>query len=63
MSSKIVKEQLKRVVFANLSNYDEATNTYYIKKYSKPCYKVGEGYLIQIPKYLINNPTSVVAVN
>lgn len=58
-----IQKQLKKCIFAKLDTFDEKTNTYHIAKYTKPKYEVGKGYLIQIPKYLINNTTSVLATN
>lgn len=58
-----VKEQLKKVNFADLKNFDETTNTYHIKKYSKPSYDIGGQYIVKLPKTIINNTTSVLATN
>lgn len=60
---KIIEEQLLQVKVADLSNFDEAINTYYIPKYKKPAYDVGNCYIIQISKTIINNPDSVWATN
>jgi hypothetical protein len=60
---EIIKNQLLKCTYANLNNYDPATNTFYIPKYSKPQYVVGKMYLIQLPVSLINNITSVTATN
>ena len=59
----IIKKQLEKVSYADLSRYDEKTNTYYIPKYSKPTYEVGSGYLVKLPLELVNNKTSVIASN
>lgn len=60
---EIIKNQLLKCTYASLNNYDPATNTFYIPKYSKPQYAAGKMYLIQLPLELINNPSSVVAAN
>jgi len=60
---EIIKAQLEHCSYANLSNYDEKTNTYLIPKYSKPRYDLGKMYLIQVPGSLVNNSTSVLASN
>lgn len=58
-----IKKQLNKVVYADLSNYDESTNTYHIKKYSKPKFEVGGCYLVQIANEIYNQPNSVYAIN
>lgn len=60
---EIIKNQLLKCTYANLNNYDPATNTFYIPKYSKPQYSVGKMYLIQLPINLVNNSQSVIATN
>lgn len=59
----IIEEQLKKCQFADLTNFDEATNTYHISKYAKPIYTAGCCYLIKLPGELIKNPTTILAVN
>ena len=54
MISKIVEQQLKKCYFANLNNFDENTNTYFIPKYSKPKYDLNNCYLIKVNKEVIN---------
>ena len=58
-----IKKQLEQCQFATLSNYDEATKTYHIPKYSKPSYKIGSCYLVKISGAIVKNPTSVMATN
>ena len=58
-----VKQQLAKCNYANLNNYDEATNTYIIPKYTKPKYDLGKMYIVQLPAIIINNPDSVLACN
>lgn len=55
--------QLKNVSFADLSNFDEATGTYTVPKYTKPVYLVGKYYIVQLDKTIVNNVTSVLATN
>lgn len=61
--NKIIEEQLKNVVYADLSNYDEKTNTFFIKKYTKPVFLSGKCYIIRVNKQIINNSYSVLATN
>ena len=63
MRSKIVEAQLKRVNYADLSNYDEATGVFTIPKYSKPKFDVGKMYIVQVASELVNNGGSVIAAN
>lgn len=58
-----IKEQLKKCSFADLSNYDEKSQTFFIPKYTKPTYDLNKCYLIEIADYLINNKTNLIAVN
>lgn len=58
-----IKKQLAQCTFVDLSNFDATTNTYHIPKYTKPKYDVGKCYLIKLPKYLIDNTTSLLATN
>lgn len=59
----IVKEQLEKCQFADLNNFDPATNTFYIKKYSKPTYEINHCYLVKLPINIVNTVDSVLAVN
>jgi hypothetical protein len=63
MIRKLIQDQLDRCQFANLNNYDPKTNTFYIKKYSKPTYETGKCYLIKLPLEIVNKTDSVLAVN
>ena len=62
MIREYIKKQLAQCHFADLSNYDAETNTFKIKKYSKPTYDINHCYLIQLFPSLLD-PSSVVAVN
>lgn len=57
-----IYEKLKAVSFVKL-DLNKLVNTYFIPKYSKPQYCTGKCYLIKIPKELINNSNSILAVN
>lgn len=59
----LIKQQLERCSFADLSHFDSATNTFKIPKYLKPHYELGKMYLVQVSGAVVNNTTSVVAVN
>lgn len=63
MIRPLIKEQLERCQFADLNNYDLATNTFIIKKYSQPTYEINHCYLIKLPINVVNNHDSVLAVN
>ena len=58
-----VKKQLAKCHYADLSDYDERTNTYHIPKYSKPRYEVGKMYLVKLSGSLVDNADSAVATN
>ena len=55
MTNKIIEEQLKKVIYADLSHYDESTNTYYIPKIDKEKLEVNKSYIIHIKDSLYNN--------
>lgn len=59
----LIKKQLEKVTYADLSKFNPATNTYYIKKYTKPKYDLGRCYLIRLSLELVNNLTSIWATN
>lgn len=61
--NKIIEEQLKKVVFADLNNYNENTNTFIIPKYSKPSFEIGKCYLVKVAGRIINNNISSLATN
>lgn len=63
MIRPLIKEQLEKCQFADLNNYDPSTNTFLIKKYSKPTYDLNKCYLVRLPTSIINNNDSVLAVN
>lgn len=61
--STVVSTQLEKVVFADLSHFDESTQTFIIPRYSKPTYKLGACYLVKVAPDIVNNPNSVIATN
>jgi hypothetical protein len=63
MIRPIIKEQLEKCQFADLNNFDHNTNTFYIKKYSKPTYEINHCYLVKLPLNIVNAADSVLAVN
>ncbi len=63
MSSKVVKKQLEKLNWAELGSFDSTTNSYIIKKYSKPSYEAGKMYIIRLPESIVNQHNSVLAAN
>lgn len=63
MIRPIIKKQLEKVSFADLSNYNAKTNTYIIPKYSKPLYDVSGCYIVKVAKDIVNNIDSALAAN
>ena len=63
MRNKIVEQQLKLCSYADLTQFDEKSNTFYIKKYTKPKYDIGKCYLVRVSRELVNNSTSILASN
>lgn len=62
MLREYTRKQLEKCVFADLSNFDLETNTFYIKKYSKPKFETQHCYLVSLlPELLEAN--SLVAAN
>ena len=52
---QLVKEQLNKVVYADLSNYDEKTNTYHIPKINQIKLKINHSYIVKIKDSLYEN--------
>ena len=52
---QIIKNQLNKVVYADLSNYDEKTNTYYIPKINQIKLQINHSYIIKVKDSLYNN--------
>jgi hypothetical protein len=63
MIRPLTKEQLEKCQFADLNNYDARTNTFLIRKYSKPTYEINSCYLVRLPGSIIGRNDSVLAVN
>lgn len=59
----IKDEQLKQCAYADLSNFDAATGTYHIPKYSKPVFEINKCYIVKVSPIVVNNTTSVEAAN
>ncbi len=51
----LIKQQLSSVQFADLSNYDKETNTYYIPKINQIKLKINHQYIIKIKDSLYFN--------
>ena len=61
--NKIIEKQLKKVN-VDLSNYDEKTNTYFIKKLDNKQFEVNKCYLIELDDVLLHhNDNSVLESN
>ena len=63
MIRPLIREQLEKCQFADLNNYDARTNTFLVKKYSKPTYELNRCYLVKLPLNIVNATDSVLAVN
>lgn len=60
---EIVKKQLEKVQYADLSNFDAATNTYIIKKRVDIKLEVDSCYLIRVKPSAYNNQVVIVNWN
>lgn len=63
MIRPLIREQLEKCQFADLNNYDARTNTFLVKKYSKPTYELNRCYLVRLPLTIVGKNDSVLAVN
>lgn len=63
MIRSLIREQLEKCQFADLNNYDARTNTFLIRKYSKPTYDINHCYLVRLPANIVGRADSVLAVN
>lgn len=52
---QLVKDQLSKVIYADLSNYDESANTFYIPKINQIKLQINHSYLVKIKDSLYNN--------
>ena len=59
----LIKQQLAKVNYADLSHFDETTGVFNIPKYSKPKFDIGKMYIIQVANELVDNNNSVIATN
>lgn len=61
---KVIEEQLKKVQYADLSNFDEKTNTYIIKKRVDLKLEEDHYYIIQIKDdFLRNGKNDIITIN
>jgi len=64
MVDKVIEEQLKKVQYADLSNFDEKTNTYIIKKKVDLKLEEDHYYIIQVKDdFLKNCKNDVITIN
>lgn len=56
----VIQDQLKKVLVADLSNFDEKTNTFFIKKYEHTKFEVGKYYLIRLDNTLMNRDNEIM---
>lgn len=63
MTSKLIEDQLKKVEFADLSNFNKETNTYLIRKRVDIKIQEDHIYLIQIKPSCFNNDTVIINWN
>ena len=62
--NKLIGEQLKKVSVANLGNFDEATNTFFIPKFEQVKVAEDECYLIELNDSLLrHDDTSILESN
>lgn len=61
--NKLIEEQLKKVIFADLSNFNPDTNTYIIRKKEEIKINVDECYLIRFTDNFFNNATVITNWN
>lgn len=52
---QLFDEQLDKVIYADLSNYDETTKTYFIPKINKIKLKINHSYIIKIKETIKSN--------
>lgn len=52
---QLIQEQLNKVVYADLSKYDEETHTYYIPKINQIKLQINHSYIIRVKDSLYEN--------
>lgn len=57
MISKLIRDQLNKTIYADLSNFDELTNTYFIKKREDVKIEEDNFYLIHLKMSAFTNKT------
>jgi len=59
----LVRRELAKVAYADLTHYDEETGIFTIPKYSKPRFELTKMYIVQVANEVVNNNRSVLASN
>ena len=62
-NNKLIEEQLAKVNYADLTNYDKKTNTYHIPKNNKKVFCINKSYLIELSDYLLEDTNSLLQTN
>lgn len=52
---QLIQDQLNKVIYADLSNYDDKTNTYHIPKINQIKLQINHSYIIRIKDSLYSN--------
>lgn len=60
--NKIILDQLKKCNYADLSNFNAETDTFTIKKYSKPLFLTNNCYMVRLHPMLLETNSSL-AIN
>lgn len=60
--TEYIKNQLRKCRVACV-NFQDGTYEYLIKQYKKPKYLIGKCYLIKVSNEIINNSTTLLAIN
>lgn len=58
-----IRKQLESCAYAIPTHYDKETNTYFIPRYTAPTYKIGHCYIVKVADNIVNNISSIIAVN
>lgn len=61
--NKFIEQQLGNVKLADLSNYDESSNTYHIPKYSELRLEIGKCYLICLDDELTRYDSNSILIS
>lgn len=60
---ELIEKQLSKVSYADLSNFDKSTNTYYIKRVLKTKFEVNQIYVVKLKDSLFENELLKVNYN